>query len=202
MIELPADNVLLQSAPLEVFLKGLPIHFCLFRGALKPPFFNFFTAPCGSRRFNTSSRLLASSSGKVSRLPVWLELLCWLQHCGINALHTVNSKSLKKWHPSGGSFRANRPNHSFGSARFGRFTSPIHLGGGFPNPEQTKFGPEQTFFVADQTKTKPKSVLPKPHANLFFKIPNHEKTLFEVCRFRVKPKPNLSSLLDPILHRV
>ena len=104
--------------------------------------------------------------------------------------------------PSGGSLRANRPNHSFGSARFGRFTSPIHLGGGFPNPEQTKFGPEQTFFVADQTKTKPKSVLPKPHANLFFKIPNHEKTLFEVCRFRVKPKPNLSSLLDPILHRV
>jgi len=103
---------------------------------------------------------------------------------------------------SGGSLRANRANHSFGSARFGRFTSPIHLGGGFPNPEQTKFGPEQTFFVADQTKTKPKSVLPKPHANLFFKIPNHEKTLFEVCRFRVKPKPNLSSLLDPILHRV
>ena len=107
--------------------------------------------------------------------------------------------------PSGGSLRANRrlptkPLIWFGKVRSVYFTHTF--GGGFPNPEQTKFGPEQTFFVPDQTKTKPKSVLPKPHANLFLRIPNHEKTLFEVCRFMVKPKPNLSSLLDPILHRV
>jgi len=58
--EAPTVKVLLNSAPLEVFLEGLPSHCCLFRGALKPPLFCFFSALCGSRKFDTFSRLLAS----------------------------------------------------------------------------------------------------------------------------------------------
>ena len=61
--------------------------------------------------------------------------------------------------------------------------------GGFPNPVQTKFGPEQTV-------TKPDSVLTKPNANQFLSSLNHEPTYSEVCSFIVEPCPNPVSLID------
>ena len=50
--EPPSDTEVLDIAALEVFLKGLPSHCCLFRGASKPPLFSFGSALCGSRKFD------------------------------------------------------------------------------------------------------------------------------------------------------
>ena len=82
----------LDIAAHEVFLKGLPSHCCLFRGASKPHPLSFSSALCGSRRFETS--VCPVRLDKLSSRTGQQEIRqCGRQHCQCCAsTHNTHSK--------------------------------------------------------------------------------------------------------------
>ena len=96
--EPPSDKQVLDIAALEVFLKGLHNHCCLFRGALKPPLFSFGSALCvaleSSRRLDVQSDWTSCPVGLDNRESDGAGGSIAARQ---RTTHTVKLGSFKKW---------------------------------------------------------------------------------------------------------